>query len=193
MKSKVLRRRRPWPMESRTFRSGVLALAAAVTASSCGYALAGRGGTLPEHIRVIGIPQFVNRTTWPEIDRIVTERVSEEFRGRGKYRVLPEAAGADAVLTGTVLSAVPTPTSFTTGSRQASSYAMVITLSVEFKDVKNDKVIWSNPSIAVREEYDVPTGAGSDPAAFFRQDANMLERLARNVARALATAVFEAM
>ena len=177
----------------RSVRNAVLLLAAALAVSSCGYALAGRGGTLPEHIRIIGIPQFVNRTTWPEIDRIVTERVSEEFRGRGRYRVLPETTGVDAVLTGTVVSAVATPTSFTTGSRQASSYAMVLTLSVEFKDVKNDKVIWSNPSIAVREEYDVPTGAGSDPAAFFRQDTNAIERLSRNVARALATAVFEAM
>jgi lipopolysaccharide assembly LptE-like protein len=173
--------------------AGLVMLAAALAATGCGYTLAGRGGTLPEHIRVIGIPQFTNRTTWPEIDRIVTERVTEEFRNRGRYRVLPETTGVDAVLSGTIVSAVSTPTSFTTGSRQASSYAMVFTLSVEFKDVKNDKVIWSNPSIAVREEYDVPTGAGSDPAAFFRQDANMLERLARNVARALATAVFEAM
>ena len=84
---------------------GVTLAAAALAVSSCGYTLAGRGGTLPEHIRIIGIPQFVNRTTWPEIDRIVTERVSEEFRGRGRYRVLPDTTGVDAVLTGTIVSA----------------------------------------------------------------------------------------
>jgi Lipopolysaccharide-assembly len=167
--------------------------AIAATGSSCGYTLAGRGGTLPEHIRTIGIPQFTNSTALQDIDRVVTERVSEEFRSRGRYRVLPQADGVDAVLTATILSAVPTPTSFSTTSRQASSYAMVVTLRVEFKDVKNDKVIWSNPSMTVREEYDVPTGAGSDPTAFFRQDANAMERLARTLARTLATSVFEAM
>jgi hypothetical protein len=172
----------------------VLALLVFATAlSSCGYTLAGRGGTLPEHIRIIGIPQFANRSTFPDIDKIVTDRVSEEFRNRGRYRVVAETTGVDAILTGAVLSALPQPTSFTTGSRQASSYVMVVTLSVEFKDVKNDKVIWQNPSMTVREEYDVPTGAGSDPAAFFRQDSNALERLARTLARNLATAIFEAM
>jgi Lipopolysaccharide-assembly len=168
-------------------------VALALVATSCGYTLAGRGGTLPEHIRIIGIPQFINRSPFPEIDRILTERVGEEFRGRGRYRVLPDTNGVDAVLTGTVLNAVPMPTSFTAGSRQASSYAMVVTLSVEFKDVKNDKVIWSNPSLTVREEYEVPTGAGTDPAAFFRQDSNAVERLARTLSKALATAIFEAM
>ena len=168
-------------------------VALALVATSCGYTLAGRGGTLPEHIRIIGIPQFTNRSPFPEIDRIVTERVAEEFRGRGRYRVLPDTNGVDAVLTGTILNAVPMPTSFTAGSRQASSYAMVVTLSVEFKDVKNDKVIWSNPSLTVREEYEVPTGAGTDPAAFFRQDSNAVERLARTLSKALATAIFEAM
>jgi len=168
-------------------------VALALVATSCGYTLAGRGGTLPEHIRIIGIPQFINRSPFPEIDRILTERVGEEFRGRGRYRVLPDTNGVDAVLTGTILNAVPMPTSFTAGSRQASSYAMVVTLSVEFKDVKNDKVIWSNPSLTVREEYEVPTGAGTDPAAFFRQDSNAVERLARTLSKALATAIFEAM
>ena len=168
-------------------------LAAVIAASSCGYTLAGRGGTLPEHIRVIGIPQFENRSSLPDIDRIVTERVGEEFRGRGKYRTIPEAQGADAVLTGTILSALPTPTTFTSNTRQASGYVMTVTVSVEFKDIKNDKVIWSNPSMTIREEYDIPTGAGSDPATFFRQDANALERLAKNLARQLATSIFESM
>jgi hypothetical protein len=192
-------------MDRRTFRSGELQMtsqtlrrtltlfAIAASLSACGYTLAGRGGSLPEHIRVIGIPQFTNRSTLPDIDTIVTDKISEEFRSRGRYRVIGETTGVDAVLSGTVLTAIPTPTSFSPGSRQASSYVMVVTLSVEFKDVKNDKVIWQNPSMMVREEYEVPTGAGSDPAAFFRQDSNALERLARNLARALATAIFEAM
>ena len=45
-------------------------VALALVATSCGYTLAGRGGTLPEHIRIIGIPQFINRSPFPEIDRI---------------------------------------------------------------------------------------------------------------------------
>jgi hypothetical protein len=175
-------------------RAASLALSVCLFSSSCGYTLAGRGGSLPEHIRVIGIPQFTNRSAIPDIDRIVTERVREEFRNRGgRYRVNPDAGGADAVLTGVITSAVPTPTALASGSRQALSYSMLVTLELEFKDVKNNKVLWSNPSMPTREEYDMPAGTTSDPSAFFRQDTNALERLARTVARAIATAVFEAM
>jgi hypothetical protein len=45
----------------------------ALSASGCGYALAGRGNTLPSHIRRIGVPMFENHSNTPDLDRILTE------------------------------------------------------------------------------------------------------------------------
>ena len=60
--------------------------------------------------------------------------------------------------------------------------------------MKTDKVLWSNPSMQVRDEYDVTTGdvAANDLAALFSQDQNALERLAKNFARSIVTSILEA-
>jgi hypothetical protein len=171
---------------------GALACAAAA-GSACGYALAGRGNTLPATIKVIGIPLFVNHSQTPDIDQVFTRTVREEFGNHGKYTVNPDIDGADAVLTATILSVSYIVTNFNT-NHQATRYAVIVTANVEFKDVKdNNKVLWSNPALQFRDEYDVTSNdVGADPASFFRSDANALDRLSRNFARSVVTSVLEA-
>ena len=77
--------------------------------AGCGYALAGRGSFLPTDIRVVGIPPLMNRTTFFDVEQILTEKIRNEFIGRGKYRVAPEAAGADAVLNAEITSITLSP------------------------------------------------------------------------------------
>ena len=76
----------------------VLIVAAAVAVNGCGYALAGRGSFLPTDIRTIGIPDLINRTTYFDVEQILTAKIRNEFIGRGKYRVVPTTEGADAAL-----------------------------------------------------------------------------------------------
>ena len=45
----------------------IVTLAAGVVSSGCGYALAGRGSFLPTDIRVVAIPQLMNRTTFFDV------------------------------------------------------------------------------------------------------------------------------
>lgn len=160
---------------------------------SCGYSLAGRGQFLPDYIRIVGIPQCVNQgSSIFEIDRILTERVQREFSSHGHYKVQPDTTGVDAILTCAIKSSVSTPTAFN-ASNQASRYAFVITAAIEFRDAKADKVLWANPSMQAREEYDVTTGTvANDPAAFFGQDQNALGRLAQTFARTVVTSILEA-
>ena len=71
-------------------------------AAGCGYSLAGRGSFLPAYIKTIGVPTFTNRTTVFNLETMLTQKVRAEFIGRGKYQILPEATGVDALLTGEV-------------------------------------------------------------------------------------------
>ena len=82
-------------------------------AAACGYSLAGRGSFLPTYIQTIGIPPFTNRTTVFNLETQLTQKVRSEFIGRGKYQILPEAANADAVLTGEVSAVSIVPASLT--------------------------------------------------------------------------------
>jgi hypothetical protein len=164
----------------------------ALVHSGCGYSLAGRGSFLPAYIKTIGIPLFTNATTVFDLDRRVTDKVRTEFIGRGKWTIKPDQSGVDAVLTGTITGVTLTPVAFNQ-QQQATRYALAMTGSVEFKDLQANKVIWTNPSMAYREEFDVPASTNTlDTATFFGQDANALERLSNEFARALVSAILEA-
>ena len=164
-------------------------IAALLTLPACGYSLAGRGSFLPTYIKVIGVPMFVNNTSVYDVEKRITERVRSEFIGRGKYKVEPTATGVDGLLTGEISSITLTPAAFTT-ERQASRYVLTLTARIEFKDMKADKVLWSNPVMQFREEFDISTDAG-DPSAFFGQDANALERVATEFGRTVVSAILE--
>ncbi|ODS57042.1 MAG: hypothetical protein ABS36_05960 [Acidobacteria bacterium SCN 69-37] len=173
-------------------RRDVLWLAGAAVTSGCGYALAGRGNTLPASIVSIGVPPFVNQSPVPDVDRVLTDAVRAEFQTKGRYRILPESTGVDGLCIGRVLSVVLQPSAFT-ADKQASRQLIVTTASIEFTEVAAARVIWANPSFQVRDEFDITTGeSANDPAALFTQDANALDRLARNFARSVVTSIFEA-
>ena len=115
-----------------------------------------------------------------------------ELTGRGKYKVFPTEAGNDAVLTGEITSISVAPVAFGQ-QQQASRYTLIMSARVEFKDLKNGKVLWSNPALQVREEYEGSTGTSvSDASAFFGQDKDALDRLATEFARSVVSALLEA-
>lgn len=129
-----------------------IVLVAAVAASSCGYTLAGRGSFLPDTIRTIGVPTFVNRTPYLEIGQVLTQSVRTELIGRGKYKVLPEATGVDAVLRAEVTSISLSPSSFNS-DQQATRYVISVAVSIKLVQTQDEKVLWENPSQVFREEY----------------------------------------
>jgi len=169
----------------------LLLVSMAMMSSSCGYALAGRGSSLPAYIKVIGVPLFKNATAIFDIDRIITERVRTELIGRGSFRVVPEGVGVDALVDATISSVNIQPVTFDE-NRQASRYYITITARVTFRDLTTNKEIWSNPSMSFRDEYQVSDATSADdPAQFFGQQTNALTRLASDFARSVVSAMLE--
>jgi hypothetical protein len=176
----------------RRFVPVAIALAIVACLPGCGYSLAGRGSFLPASIKIVGVPMFVNNTSVYDVEKRITEKVVSEFIGRGKYKVEPTTTGVDAVLIGEISSITLAPTAFTE-ERLASRYVLTVTARIEFKDVKADKVLWSNPVLQFREEYDVSNSASAtDATAFFGQNVNALDRLATEFARTVVSAILEA-
>lgn len=175
--------------------AAVLLVAPALLASSagCGYSLAGRGSFLPDYIKVIGVPNFANRTTLFNLETQMTEKVRAELIGRGKYRIVPETQNVDAVLTGEVTGVNMTPLSISS-TQLATRYLLTMTARVELRDQRDNKVLWENPNLIFRQEFDA-TGSGQtavDPAAFFGQDQNALDRMTTEFARSIVSAILEA-
>ncbi len=170
-----------------------IALAMALVSSGCGYSLAGRGSFLPDYIRVVGIPPLVNNSTFFQVEQILTEKIRTEFIGRGRYAVVPNAEGADAIVTGAVTSINVQPVGFTE-QQLASRYVFTLTMRVEFTDVRTTKVLWANQSLAFREEYELTTRSNTalEGATFLSQERNSFDRIADDVARTVVTAIVEA-
>lgn len=177
--------------------AAAVVLAGAVASSGCGYALAGRGNFLPSYIRIIGIPSFENHTSFFQMAQLVTDKVRQEFIGRGNYKIVPEATGADAVLVGAVTNVMIAPTNFSQ-EQQASRYTITVTANIQLRDVAKDTILWSNPSISIREEYDATSSITNDPSgfvdpsSFFTQESNALERISSEFSRSVVSAILEA-
>jgi hypothetical protein len=171
----------------------LLIAAIVLTLPGCGYSLAGRGSFLPSYITTVGIPPLVNRTTFFDVEQILTEKVRAEFIGRGKYRILNDAAGADAVLTGEVLGISVQPVGFTE-QQLASRYQFTLTMKVAFTDARTAQVLWSNDALTFREEYELATRGTSalGGAEFLDQERSAFDRIATDVARTVVTAILEA-
>ena len=173
-------------------RSTVIIAIVGLLTSGCGYALAGRGSFLPAHIQVIGVPTFTNQTPYFELDQVFTDKVRAELIGRGRYKIVPESTGVDAVLTGQITGLNIQPVSFTP-DQQASRYVAMITANIELRDMMDNRVLWQNPSLTFREEFDAASGTSAvDPNAFFGQSTNAMQRLSTEFARAVVSAILEA-
>ena len=171
----------------------LVVLVLALTSSGCGYALAGRGSFLPDYIRVVGVPQLQNLSTFFQVEQVLTEKIRTECIGRGKYTVIPEAAGADAVVTGAVTSITVQPVGFTQ-QQLASRYLFTLTMRVQFIDARTTQVLWSNESLTFREEYELSTRSNTalEGAEFLTQERSSFDRISSDVARTVVTAILEA-
>ena len=145
------------------------------------------GSFLPASIQTIGIPTFLNRTTVFNLETTLTQKVRSEFIGRGKYDHRAGGDNVDALLIGEVTSVTITPAELQPNSQLASRYAITMTARVELRDAKANMVLWDNASLVFRQEYDAAGAqAGQtsvDPAAFFGQDTQALDRMSTEFAR----------
>jgi len=165
------------------------ALFLSVAVAGCGYALAGKTNNLPDYIRRIGIPVFQNQTTVPELDQVYTQAIRTEFQSRGRYTIVSDTTGVDAVLSGAIQSASQQPVAFVANTNQATRYQITVTVKVEFTDVKTGKII-ASPVDTKIEEYEVSTNAVvGDLATLYAQNRNAFDRLSRDFARSVVQAI----
>jgi hypothetical protein len=167
--------------------------AVCVVSSGCGYALAGRGAFLPAYIRTVGIPQFENRTTFFQVEQVLTEKVRNEFIGRGKYAIRPDALGAEAVLSGAINSITVQPVAFSE-QQFASRYLFTITMRVRFTDARTAEILWSDDALTFRAEYELAarTNTNLEGAGFLDQERSSFDRISNDIARSVVTAILEA-
>jgi hypothetical protein len=170
---------------------------ASLALAGCGYALAGRGNTIPTYIQTLGVPMFGNRTPYSPMEQIFTEKVRVEFQSRGRYQVLPVDTGVDGVVRGEIVNIAAAPAGFNP-NQQASRYRFTVIVSVSFTDVKEKRVIWENSALSFSDEYELASAASANLAAaagagaFIDQERAAVDRLSSDFARSVVSAILEA-
>ena len=68
---------------------------AALAAGRCGYALVGKGSSLPDSIRVVQFTTLENMTQRVQLEQRFSAEIARELASRGRFSVQSGAAGAD--------------------------------------------------------------------------------------------------
>lgn len=168
-------------------RNFTLTAASALSLGSCGYKVAGKADLLPKDIVSIGIPPFANPTTRYKLTEKLPVAISREFLTRSKYQILPDANGADAVLRGSISNIMAFPTIFDPSTGRAAGVQLHVLLKVTLTHVKPGTILYTNPALDFRQRYEIST----DPLAYFDESTSAFERLSRDVAQSVVTAILE--
>ena len=165
-----------------------LALAAMLLAPACGYHVGGHAVLIPDTVHTISVSAFGNSTVRNTLARLLPADITREFHTRTRYTIVSDPAQADAVLTGalTNFNSMGTTTDPITG--RATSAQVVVTLQITLTDRHTGKVLYSHPSFEFRERYEVAT----DPKVYFDESGTAIERVARDVAHSVVSAILEA-
>lgn len=142
----------------------------------CGYSLR---GTLPSHLKTIAVPVFVNRTSEPGVERVITQAVIAAFSSSGQLKVVsPERA--DSILAGEIVAYRLQGLAFDPQER-VQQYRLWLTLNLEFRDVRKNAMLWRQEGIQERADFRVP----GQVAATISQEETALREAAVIIGRAI--------
>ena len=124
----------------------------AFTVSACGYALVGRGTSLPAGVRSVSIPQFKDKTGEPNIDTMVTRAVKDQFIKDGRLKV-KTGSEADSILEGEITSYALRPVAYD-AENNVTEYVVELGLLITHKAKGSGKVL-KHESVLTTWRYDV--------------------------------------
>jgi len=127
-------------------------------ANGCGYTVS---SVLPAHIKTVAIPTFGNNTVEHGLADDITQSLINGFQADRRLRIVRER-DADSILRGTVLAYRNRVYSYTS-QEIATSYEILLTVQVVYRDVIKSRDIWKEDQMTVRTTYNV-TQVGSQPA-----------------------------
>jgi len=158
---------------------------AVALASGCGYHVAGKADLMPKNIKTIAILPFANGTPRYKLARLLPADIGQEFISRTRYNIVADPSQADAVLKGSLANFVVFQVISDPATGRATGAEIVVTIQVTLTDRVTGKVLFSRPSLEFRERYEIST----DPQTYFDESGTAIERVAKDAAKSVVTAI----
>src|SRR6266849_7160075 len=156
---------------------------------SCGYHVAGNGtaATIPKNIKTIAIPAFANVTTRYKLTSYLPAAITRELISRTRYQVVNDPRDADAILTGAVVRFDSYPLTLDPATARASTIQTIVTMQITLRDRATNAVLFDRPHFEARQVYELSINS----KGYFDESEVALERLSREVARSVVSAILE--
>ena len=156
--------------------------------ASCGYHTVGKG-SLPSDIQTIAVVTFHNTSVKYRVEQRFTQAVMDEIirRARG-VRVTSNPDDADAVITGDIRRFRSSGVLLDPQGR-TRLYQLTITTNVVLRNLHTHKIIYQNPAVHFQGEYQL----SDNPETFFDEQNTAVDRIAKDFARSLVSAIMEGM
>jgi outer membrane lipopolysaccharide assembly protein LptE/RlpB len=128
-----------------------LLVGATLATAGCGYSLR---GNLPDHIRTVAVPIFLNRTPVPAVENFLTSAVTNAFSTNGRLRVTT-VDRADSILEGEITSYLLQSIAYDAAAN-IRQFRLQVTLNLKFRDVRRNEVLFQRFNYSDRADFAVP-------------------------------------
>lgn len=155
--------------------------------ASCGYHVSGKADLVPKSIQTIAIPAFATTTSRYKIVDSLPQAIATEFITRTRFRIVNDPSQADAVLNGTIIGAYAYPNVNDPNTGVSISIRVVVILTVKLVERSTGKVLYTRAGWPMHQDY----AAAVNPHQLFDESGPAFDRLNRDVARDLVSAVVE--
>jgi len=125
---------------------------AIVVAAGCGYHFHGTQPTLPSDVRSLAVGTIENRSLEHGLEKNLAFAFEREVFIRRHYRLADKAAGADALLAGTIREVSRRPVAFDKDD-QAVLYEVLMRLDLSLVRQRDGKILWSVRDMREFDEY----------------------------------------
>ncbi len=165
----------------------LVATAIVLGLAGCGYSLVGTSkGWLPEDVRTVWVPAFINDTSVVSLEQRLTSAVLRELSARRRLTPARSLEQADSVLVGRVTSYSLQPVQFDAQGR-ALEYQVMVMARITLTDRKTDKVLFDDPAFLFRQPYPVPV----QNSTYFNPEILAVDQLAQPFARSVVATILE--
>ena len=162
-----------------------LVLGLAIWLTGCGYHVAGHSDLLPKTLHTIYVPAWANASVRYRLNDSLPQDIAREFIAKTRYQIVTKPDNADAVLTGAVLRYNANPAIFDPATSRASVVELEVAMAVKLTEKATGKTLWENNYLTFKQRYEIST----TQTAYFDESSPALERLSREAARNIVSAI----
>lgn len=131
------------------FRRFLVLLLASLFVYGCGYKL---GSLQSGERQKLAVPQFKNKTGYPDLETRQTNAVIRKLQVDGTYIIVPDASQADYVLLVDLVNFHRDALTFDR-SDITNDFRILLGANIVFKDAKTEKTIWTSNRVEGEATY----------------------------------------